>query len=76
MKTKLKACFLPRTYLQNNYSLLHLLTQATRSVDLQEPEKQTIMRYLGGLDPKYALVVELQTFTTFDDICVLAHKVE
>jgi len=34
------------------------------------------VRYLGGLDPKYAHVVELQAFTTFDDICVLAHKVE
>ena len=44
--------------------------------DLQEAEEQTIVRYLGGLDPKYAHVVELQAFTTFDDICVLAHKVE
>ena len=28
--------------------------------DLQEAEEQTIVRYLGGLDPKYAHVVELQ----------------
>ena len=34
------------------------------------------MRYLGGLYPKYAHVVELQSFTTFDEVCVLAHKVE
>jgi len=44
--------------------------------DLQEAEEQTIVRYLGGLDPKYAHVVELQPYTTFDEVCVLAHKVE
>jgi len=41
--------------------------------DLQEPEEQTIVRYLGGLDPRYSNVVELQAYTSFD---VLAHKVE
>jgi len=44
--------------------------------DLQEAEEQTIVRYLGGLDPKYAHVVELQPFTTFDEVCVLTCKVE
>jgi len=44
--------------------------------DLQEAEEQTIVRYLGGLDPKCAQVVELQSFSTFDEVCVLAHKVE
>jgi len=44
--------------------------------DLQEAEEQTIVRYLGGLDPKHAHVVELQSYTTFDEVCVLAHKVE
>jgi len=44
--------------------------------DIHEPEEQTIVRYLGGLEPKYANVVELQQFTTFDEVCVLAHKVE
>jgi len=28
--------------------------------DIQEPEEQTIIRYLGGLKPNYANVVELQ----------------
>ena len=27
--------------------------------DLREAKEQTIVRYLGGLDPKYAHVVEL-----------------
>jgi len=44
--------------------------------DLQEGEEQTIMRYLGGLDPKCAHVVELQSFTMFNEVCVVAHKVE
>ena len=90
MKTKLKAHFLPPTYIQNNYSLLHHLTQGSMSVeeytrefekllikcDLQEVEEQTIVRYLGGLDLKYAHVIEFQAFTTLDEVCVLAHKVE
>jgi len=88
MKTKLKARFLPLTYIQNNYSLHHHLTQGSMSVkytrefekllikcDFQEAEEQPIVRYLGGLDAKYAHVVELQSYTTFDEVYVLAHKV-
>ena len=44
--------------------------------DIQEHEEQTIVQYLGGLKPKYSKVVKLQQFTTFDEVCVLAHKVE
>jgi len=44
--------------------------------DIQEPEEQTIIRYLGGLEPKYSNVIELQQYSTFDEVCVLAHKVE
>ena len=44
--------------------------------DIQEPEEQAIVRYLGGLDPKYSKIVELQQYTTFDELCVVAHKVE
>jgi len=42
--------------------------------DLQEPEEQTIVRYLGGLDPRYANVVDLQAYTTFNEVCELATK--
>jgi len=73
MKAKLKARCLPSNYIQNNYTLLHHLTQGSMSVeeytrefekhlikcDLQEAQEQTILRYLGGLNPKYAHVVEL-----------------
>ena len=44
--------------------------------DIQEPGEQTTFKYLGGLEPKYANVVELQQFTTFHEICVLVHKVK
>jgi len=74
MKSKLKSQSLPATYLQDNYSQLHNLTQGNLIIeehtrgfekllikcDIQEPEEQTIVRYLGGLDPKYSNVVELQ----------------
>jgi len=90
MKAKLNARFLPPNYIQNNYAALHYLTQGTMSMDeytrefekllikcdLQEDEEQTIVRYLGGLVSKYSHVVELQSYTTLDEVCVLAHKVE
>ena len=70
--------------------LFHHLTQGKMNVeeytrefdklmikcDIHEPEEQTMVRYLGGLDPRIANVVELQAYTTFDEVCVLAHKVE
>ena len=44
--------------------------------DIQEPEEQTIVRYWRGLDPRYTNVVDLQAYTSFDEVCVLAHTVE
>jgi len=82
MKSKLKARFLPPPYVQDDYSQLHNLTQGNISVDeytmefeklmikcdIQEPEEQTIVRYLGGLELKYSNVIELQQYTTFDEV--------
>jgi len=90
MKSNIKARFLPSSYVQNSYSQLHNLTLGNMSVDeytrefgkllikcdIQELEEQKIVRYLGGLEPKYSNVIELQQYTTFDEVCVLAHKVE
>jgi len=90
MKVKLKARFLPPSYLQDNYSQLHNLVEGDMSVDeyttesekllikcdIQEPEEQTIVRYLRGFEPRYSNVVELQQYSTFSEVCVLAHKVE
>ena len=90
MKSKLKDRFLPLSYLQDSDSQLHNLTQGTISVeeytrefeklwikcDLEEVEDQTIVRYLGGLDPRYAHAVKLQQYSTFDEVWVLPYKVE
>jgi len=73
MKAKLKAWFLPPSHVQDSYAQLHSLTQGNMSIneytwifekllikfDINKPEEQTIVRYLGGLEPKYANVVEL-----------------
>jgi len=84
MKAKLKARFLPTSHVQDNYSQLHNLVQGEMSVDeytrefekllikcdIQELEEQTIVRYLGGLEPRYANVVELQQYSTFNEVCL------
>jgi len=73
MKAHLKARFLPSTYVQGSYAQLHNLNQGSMSVDeyirefekllikcgIHKPKEQTIMRYLGGLEPKYTNMVEL-----------------
>ena len=72
-RTKIKDWFLPSSHIQDNYSHLHNLHEGNLSVeeytikienlfikcDIQESKGQTIVRYLGGLDPRYANVVEL-----------------
>jgi len=73
MKTTLKDRFLPSSYVQDSYDQLYNLTQGSMNVDectrefeklsvkcdTQEPEEQTIIRYVGGLEPEYSNVVEL-----------------
>ena len=87
---KLKAKFLPPHYLQDNYTKLHNLRQESKSVeeytrefekllmicDLRENEDQTTVRILGGLNESIRNVMELQHYTTLDEVCSLAHKVE
>jgi len=84
MKSKLEAWFLPPTYVQDYFSQLHHLNQGNLGVeeytrefeklvikcDLQEPKEQTIVRYLGGLDPRYANIIDSQAYTSFDEVCV------
>ena len=66
-----EAQFLSPSYVQDSYSQLHNLTQGNMSVDeltqvfekllikrdIQEPKEQTIVRYLGGLEPRSSNVV-------------------
>jgi len=44
--------------------------------DFREDEKQTLARYLGGLDEKIAQVVKLHPYATLEELSSLAHKVE
>ena len=44
--------------------------------DLQELEDQSIVRYLSELYPRHIHVVELQQYTKFEEVCVLAHRVD
>ena len=90
MREKLRAKFLPPHYLQDNYTKLHNLRQESTSVDeytreferlvmicdLRENEHQIIVCYLGELNESLRNVVELQHYTTLDEVCSLAFKVE
>jgi len=73
MKVKLKAQLLLPSYIQDCCAQLHNLFQGSMSVDeytrefekllikcgIHELEEQTIVRYLDGLEPKFANVIEL-----------------
>jgi len=89
MREKLRAKFLPPHYLQDNYTKIHNLRQESKSVEytreferlvmicsLRENEHQTIVCYLGWLNESLRIVVELQHYTTLDEVCSLTHKVE
>jgi len=90
MMEKLRAKFLPPHYLQDNYVNFDNLRQECKSVeeytreferhvmicDLRENEHQTIIRYSGGLYEFLRNVVELQHYTTLDEVCALAHMVK
>jgi len=44
--------------------------------DLRKSEDKTIVRYLGRLNELILNVVELQAFSTLDEVTILGHKVE
>lgn len=90
MQKWLKKEFLPKDYVQENFTRFHRLVQGSDSVEeyarkfesflikceLNEDEPPTLIRFLGGLDTKIANVVELHDFTTLDQLVQLAYKVE
>ncbi|VFQ98959.1 unnamed protein product [Cuscuta campestris] len=90
MRSLLKKKFLPTEYSRENFAKLQTLRQGTKSVedytrefeelllrcDLQENEEQTFVRYLFGLNLQIANTVELQGYTTFEELTKLALKVE
>jgi len=44
--------------------------------DLRESEDQIIVRCLGGFNESVQNVVELQTYSTLDEVSILEHNVE
>ena len=44
--------------------------------NIQEPEEQTVARYLGRLNEEIANIIQLQLFWTLNDVIRLAFKVE
>ncbi|XP_035834279.1 uncharacterized protein LOC110883263 [Helianthus annuus] len=90
MKRLMKQKFMPSYYLQASCSQLYHLKQNHRPAeeysqdfeyllmkcDLPEDDPQTLVRYLGGLDPRVADVVELYPYSTLDELTLLAHKVD
>ncbi|GKB42957.1 transposon ty3-I gag-pol polyprotein [Tanacetum coccineum] len=44
--------------------------------DVPEDDPQTLVRYLGGLEPRVANVVELHSYQTLTKLTLLSHKVD
>ncbi|KMS96143.1 hypothetical protein BVRB_001790 [Beta vulgaris subsp. vulgaris] len=82
--------FVPQTYRRELFVRLNSLHQTTLSVKqyikeferltmachIQEEDKQKIARFLVGLKKSITNIVELQQYVTFDDVCILASKIE
>ncbi|KAF8021452.1 hypothetical protein BT93_G1786 [Corymbia citriodora subsp. variegata] len=90
LKKLMKKRFLPVNYKQDLFLKLNSLKQHGNTVeeyirefeqllmrcDIPEAQKQTIARFLGGLNQEVQDLVEFQPYWTFEDICKLAIKVE
>ncbi|XP_073110280.1 uncharacterized protein [Elaeis guineensis] len=90
MKRIMEKQFVSQYYKQELYIKLQSLRQEGMCVenyvkefeilmmrcDLQEPQKQTIANFLGGLNKEIVDTVELQSYVSLDDVIKLAIKVE
>ncbi|XP_074324107.1 uncharacterized protein LOC141661026, partial [Apium graveolens] len=90
LKKKLRARYLPDDYEQVQYLKLTSLSQDTMSVseyvaefdrlclicDLAEKETMKIARFIRGLKRPIAKKVELHSYSSFNDVCKLAMKIE
>ncbi|PKU68398.1 RNA-directed DNA polymerase [Dendrobium catenatum] len=90
MKKELQRKYLPDYYRQDLFLKLHRLQQQQRTVeeyvaefeqlslkcDLNEPHENTIARFIEGLQPSIANIVQLQPYWTLQDVVNLALKVE
>nr|GEY33290.1 hypothetical protein [Tanacetum cinerariifolium] len=90
MKAKMKQKFLPTYYVYNSFSQLHSLRQGTGTLEeyscefeyllmkcnVPEDDPQTLVHYLGGLEPRVANVVELHSYQTLTELTLLSHKMD
>ena len=82
--------FVPQYYKQELFLKMQTLRQGAFCVegyvkefemlmircDLQEPQEQTIARFISGLHKEIVDAVELQPYVSFEDVIKLAMKIE
>mgnify|MGYP003365876400 CR=1 FL=1 len=90
MKAVMRRRFIPTHYHRELFNRLQNLTQGNRSVEdyhkemevamirsnIEEDREATMARFLAGLDPNIANVVELQHYVEMEDMVHMAIKVE
>ncbi|KAL4341351.1 hypothetical protein GQ457_08G028350 [Hibiscus cannabinus] len=90
MKAVMRRRFIPTHYHRELFNRLQNLTQGNRSVEdyfkemevamiranIDEDREATMARFLAGLDPNIASVVELQHYVEIGDMVHMAMKVE
>ncbi|KAL4351605.1 hypothetical protein GQ457_06G013870 [Hibiscus cannabinus] len=90
MKAVMRRQFIPTHYHRELFNKLQNLTQGNRSVEdyykemevamiranIDEDREATMTRFLAGLDPNIAAIVELQHYVEIEDMVHMAMKVE
>uniref|UniRef100_A0A803LSU2 CCHC-type domain-containing protein n=1 Tax=Chenopodium quinoa TaxID=63459 RepID=A0A803LSU2_CHEQI len=91
LKVKMRKRFVPRSYRKTLYNNLNSIQQKSwttieqylkefenlyMACTCKEEDEQKISRFLMGLERQIRHKVELMSYTTFDDVCLLASKVE
>ncbi|KAL4387233.1 hypothetical protein GQ457_09G019940 [Hibiscus cannabinus] len=90
MKAVMRRRFIPTHYHRELFNKLQNLTQGNRSVEdyykemevamiranIDEDREATMARFLAGLDPNIAAIVELQHYVEIEDMVHMAMKVE
>ncbi|KAL4360777.1 hypothetical protein GQ457_04G019840 [Hibiscus cannabinus] len=90
MKAVMRRRFIPTHYHRELFNKLQNLTQGNRSVEdyykemevamiranIDEDREATMARFLAGLDPNIASIVELQHYVEIEDMVHMAMKVE
>ncbi|KAL4386910.1 hypothetical protein GQ457_09G019990 [Hibiscus cannabinus] len=90
MKAVMRRRFIPTHYHRELFNKLQNVTQGNRSVEdyykemevamiranIDEDREATMARFLAGLDPNIAAIVELQHYVEIEDMVHMAMKVE